>query len=107
MVEDARARWGEAYDWPGWNRAVMQWYEGSLDEDARMQESADSQDDDDDLDPDDAREERSKYTEAVGDLDGIPRGGGILADFLGREARFALTCATDKVTSSEIHRREV
>lgn len=95
----------DLYDWPGWSRAVTEWYEGCLRQDAeeqKMGEEVDEEEEEEEVD-DDLDGEESELGdechggEAVGELPGAPLGGGTLADFLGREARFALKCASDKV----------
>ncbi|CAM9490580.1 unnamed protein product, partial [Pylaiella littoralis] len=43
-----------------------------------------------------AGETEADFEEAEGALPGVPPGGGLLASFVGQEARFALKCATDK-----------
>lgn len=93
----ARARLGDRYDWPGWNRAVTEWYEGCIRQDAEEQKMGDEEVEDLDDEELTLRDDECHGGEAVGELPGAPTGGGMLAIFLGREARFALKCASDKV----------
>lgn len=93
----ARARLGDRYDWPGWNRAVTGWYEGCLRQDAEEQKMGDEEVEDLDDEELALRDDECHGGEAVGELPGAPTGGGVLANFLGREARFALKCASDQV----------
>ncbi|CAM9512083.1 unnamed protein product [Scytosiphon promiscuus] len=68
------------FDWAGWGRAVAEWHDRCVLEDVKA-----------------AISEDADFEAAVGaPLPGSPAGGGLLAEFLGEEARFALRCATDK-----------
>ena len=113
------------YDWAMWSRAATEWHEGCVLEDAKAaavldsseeeeddEDEEDKEDEEDDVDEEEgprrggdkegggaAGESEADFEEADGTLPGAPAGGGVLAEFLGREARFALKCATDKVCS--------
>lgn len=95
---DRDAGAGDPYDWPGWNRATTQWYEGCVRADAMAQDTSSDEDSEGYTSScEGARGEVLDYEKAEGALPGAPAGGGALAEFLGQEARFALKCATDKV----------
>ena len=92
---------GDRCDWPRWNRAVVEWYERCVREDAEEQDSVEGEEDEkdeydgtDDMGEGDATD-RSGVPE--GELPGAVAGGGMLEEFLGREACFTLKCATDQV----------
>ncbi len=100
-----RSRGG--YDWAGWDRAVTAWHEGCVLEDAKAAAALENSSDDEEEEEEETgglsggnvRDGRAgaAFEEAEGALPGAPAGGGLLAQFLGQEARFAIKCATDKV----------
>lgn len=89
-----------AWDWTGWNRAVRDLHHVLVEEDAREPtdyESGGRYDPDDD-DDDELNAEGGDGTDDV--LGELPAGS-LLMDFLSGEVRFALECATDKVSVGE------
>lgn len=85
------------YDWEAWGRAVTEWHDGCVREDDKAAAVEDSDEDSEEEHEDTTATEEADFEEAEGALPGAPSGGGLLATFLGQEARFALKCATDKV----------
>ena len=92
---------GDPYDWPKWNRAVAEWYETYVRKDAEEEDSAEAEEvEEDELDGiGDMVEGDAPDLSGVagGELPGVMAGGGMLEEFLGREACFALKCAADQV----------
>eukprot|EP00752_Nemacystus_decipiens_P004469 g4081.t1 len=106
----------DRYDWARWSRAATEWHEGCVLDDAKASAVLDSSEEEVEEDEEDGVDEEGEhrrgkdeqsggyavesggidFEEADGALPGAPAGGGQLAEFLGREARFALKCATDK-----------
>ncbi|CAM9364482.1 unnamed protein product [Ectocarpus fasciculatus] len=82
------------YDWEAWGRALTEWHDGCVREDAKAAAVEDSEEEEEDEGT--TGSEEADFEEAEGELPGAPFGGGLLATFLGQEARFALKCATDK-----------
>ena len=98
---------GEGYDWARWNRAVRKWYDTCVREDAQDHDSVeDDEDEDEDYDTDemDMPEGDAPGLDGApgGELPGAMAGGGMLEEFLGREACFALKCATDQVSRRKL-----
>ncbi|CAM9200906.1 unnamed protein product [Laminaria digitata] len=96
----------DRYDWPRWNRAVTGWYERCVREDAEEQDSVDGEEGEE---GEESEEDEHDGTDNMvegdasdlcgvsgGGLPGAMGGGGTLEEFLGREACFALKCATDQ-----------
>lgn len=104
---------GDRYDWPRWNRAVAEWYETCVRADADEENSVEGEEDSDEGEEDTEESGEEDEHDGTGDLveggatdlSGVPggelpgsiAGGGMLEEFLGREACFALKCATDQV----------
>ncbi|CAN0478089.1 unnamed protein product, partial [Ectocarpus sp. 12 AP-2014] len=84
------------YDWEAWGRAVTEWHDGCVREDDKAAAVENSDEDSEEVDEGTTATEEADFEEAEGALPGAPSGGGLLAKFLGQEARFALKCATDK-----------
>lgn len=104
-VESDSCAEGGRYDWAGWNRAVTEWYECCLREDAELDDSEEDEHDDGLGFEERATGGGAGCREPDVQLPAAPAGGGILADFLGQEARFALKCATDKVSHNGVYYR--
>lgn len=83
------------YDWSGWRCAAAEWYEDCSRAEAMWQEDSCSEEHDGVEDTD--RSDGPDHESAEGELPGAPANGSVLAEFLGREVRFAFKCATDKV----------
>lgn len=100
---DPRAT-GDGYDWSGWNRAATEWYDRCVREDAEAQGSSEDEDEDQDdtlVFGETAGKCGSDHGDTREALPGTPSHGGMLAEFLGQEAHFALRCAADKVGGNE------
>lgn len=107
------------FDWARWSRAAAEWHEGCVLEDdkaAKVLDSSEEEEEEEEEDGvdgeggsrrgEDGDKESGRAAGGSGEADfedpdgvlpGAPAGGGLLAEFLGREARFALKCAADKV----------
>lgn len=88
------------YDWAGWGRAVEEWHDRCVREDVKAAVVHDSDEEEEEEEAggvEGSQDKGADFEAAEGALPGSPAGTGLLATFLGQEARFALDCATDKV----------